>query len=250
MAWLADWLKSIVFVILLAAFVDILLPNKTMQRYVKIVMSLFILLTLLQPVVSLVHKQNSIDEMFAGVATLFQSPSGKTAAAVFSSTQSASTDMQTLENIGQQAEQLKARQELQSRQLMQKQIGDLMKQNIEQASDMSVQSLQVETGKDTLGQMQILSVTLQAAQQPKKSLPASGQVGTANRMQIEPVKPVDISIKTDVKPTGSAKRENTVTGASSGYEQEKTQIRMLLNKVWQVPAERIVVEIVEGKAKL
>lgn len=40
MGWLSDWLKSIIMVILLATFVDILLPNQTMQRYVKTVISL------------------------------------------------------------------------------------------------------------------------------------------------------------------------------------------------------------------
>lgn len=40
-------------VILLAAFIDLLLPNRTMQRYVKLMMSLIILLILLSPVIKL-----------------------------------------------------------------------------------------------------------------------------------------------------------------------------------------------------
>lgn len=40
-------------VILLAAFIDLLLPNRTMQRYVKLMLSLIILLILLSPVIKL-----------------------------------------------------------------------------------------------------------------------------------------------------------------------------------------------------
>ena len=41
MDWLAGWLKTVIMVIMLATFVDLLLPSNTMQRYVKTVLSLF-----------------------------------------------------------------------------------------------------------------------------------------------------------------------------------------------------------------
>lgn len=53
MAWLGGWLREIVIIVLLAAFVDLLLPSRSMERYVRLVLSLLILLTLLSPVVSL-----------------------------------------------------------------------------------------------------------------------------------------------------------------------------------------------------
>jgi stage III sporulation protein AF len=252
--WLADWLKSIIFVLLLATFADILLPNQTMQRYVKTVMSLFILLTLLQPVVSLFHKQTSMEELFAGVEAHLQRSSDSRTAAVFSPTQGVSAPMQTLDDIGRQAEQLKARQEEQSRQLVQKQIGDLMKQNVEQASpEMTVQQVQVETDRDASGQLQIRRATLQVALQLKKPLTKNAQPGAVKSAPIEPVKPVNISVNTQIDPIGSARKEDTdastVSGSSIDYEQEKTQIRMLLNKVWQIPPERIAVEVMEQKTK-
>lgn len=53
MSWLSQWLKEIIMIILLAAFIDLLLPNRAMQRYVKLMMSLIILLILLSPVIKL-----------------------------------------------------------------------------------------------------------------------------------------------------------------------------------------------------
>lgn len=61
--WLNDWLKSIILIILLAAFVDLILPNRSMQRYVKVVISLFILITLLNPVVQLLKADFQLEKI-------------------------------------------------------------------------------------------------------------------------------------------------------------------------------------------
>ncbi|MFY0543265.1 stage III sporulation protein AF [Brevibacillus sp. H7] len=53
MAWLTLWLKKIILLVLLAAFLDLILPNTSMQRYVKMVMGLIILLTIISPVFAL-----------------------------------------------------------------------------------------------------------------------------------------------------------------------------------------------------
>ena len=53
MTWLSEWLKGIVFVVLLATFVEMLLPSRSMERYVKLVLSLLVLMTLLSPILKL-----------------------------------------------------------------------------------------------------------------------------------------------------------------------------------------------------
>ncbi|RCX23144.1 stage III sporulation protein AF [Fontibacillus phaseoli] len=53
MNFLGEWLKEIIVVVLIAVFIDLLLPNRSMERYVKFVVSLLILLTLLSPVMRL-----------------------------------------------------------------------------------------------------------------------------------------------------------------------------------------------------
>lgn len=53
MVWLTIWLKKIILLVLLAAFLDLILPNTSMQRYVKMVMGLILLLTIISPVFSL-----------------------------------------------------------------------------------------------------------------------------------------------------------------------------------------------------
>ncbi|MNW51577.1 Stage III sporulation protein AF [compost metagenome] len=59
MSILSEWLKEIIFVVLIAVFIDLLLPNRSMERYVKFVVSLIILLTLLSPVMRLLSAQSA-----------------------------------------------------------------------------------------------------------------------------------------------------------------------------------------------
>jgi stage III sporulation protein AF len=59
-AWLSGWLKDIVLILLFATFVDLLIPNNSFQRYVKVVVSLIILLTILSPVISLLKAESDV----------------------------------------------------------------------------------------------------------------------------------------------------------------------------------------------
>ncbi|GAE04557.1 stage III sporulation protein AG [Paenibacillus sp. JCM 10914] len=53
MDWLGEWLKNVIMVVLFAAFVDLILPGKALERYARLVLSLLILLTLLSPIIRL-----------------------------------------------------------------------------------------------------------------------------------------------------------------------------------------------------
>ncbi|WP_410768253.1 stage III sporulation protein AF [Fontibacillus sp. BL9] len=68
MDFLGEWLKEIILVVLIAVFIDLLLPNRSMERYVKFVVSLLILLTLLSPVMRLFSSdaEQQIESAFAG----------------------------------------------------------------------------------------------------------------------------------------------------------------------------------------
>lgn len=62
---LTVWVKTIVFVVLFATFLEFLLPNSSMQRFVRVIMGLFILLTVLNPVVDLIHNKWPINNVTA-----------------------------------------------------------------------------------------------------------------------------------------------------------------------------------------
>ena len=62
MSWFNELLRHIVILVVLAAFLDLLLPKDGFQRYVKLVVSLFIILALLQPIVQIVRGDMQIIE--------------------------------------------------------------------------------------------------------------------------------------------------------------------------------------------
>ncbi|KAA9007485.1 stage III sporulation protein AF [Paenibacillus spiritus] len=62
MSWLGGWLRELVLIVLMASFVEMLLPGKAMQRYARLVLSLLVLLTMLSPIVDLL-KGNAAAEL-------------------------------------------------------------------------------------------------------------------------------------------------------------------------------------------
>ncbi|MBE3563196.1 MAG: stage III sporulation protein AF [Hydrogenibacillus schlegelii] len=53
MRFLSDWIRELIFVVLMATVVDLVLPSGEMRRYVRFVLGLFVLVTLVGPVFSL-----------------------------------------------------------------------------------------------------------------------------------------------------------------------------------------------------
>ncbi|QWU14778.1 stage III sporulation protein AF [Paenibacillus sophorae] len=80
MSWLGGWLREIILIVLLATFVELLLPSKSMERYARLVLSLLILLTLLSPIVSLL-KGNAASELSLAFSRADGGTSGQSGAA-------------------------------------------------------------------------------------------------------------------------------------------------------------------------
>lgn len=75
---LGEWLKQLVIIVLLAAFADLLLPTRSMQKYVRMVMGLAIIAAMLQPIVPLLSRNWS--DQAASTAANELLPSGGTSA--------------------------------------------------------------------------------------------------------------------------------------------------------------------------
>lgn len=62
-AFMTVWIKSIIFVVLFASFLELLLPNNSMQRFVRVIMGLFIMLAILNPVLAVIERQTTTDQL-------------------------------------------------------------------------------------------------------------------------------------------------------------------------------------------
>ncbi|QHW30285.1 stage III sporulation protein AF [Paenibacillus rhizovicinus] len=155
--WLAVWLQQIIAVVLLAGFIDLLLPNKGMQRYVRLVAGLIILLTILTPIIRVLQGDFSA-KLDAQVEEWIHADPAK------------SLHMPTLEDIQQDAAALKKKEAASASALAQRQIEAEMKAGIEQSTGLQAASVAVTMKVDRKGQpAQIgsVSVTLAPARLPQ-----------------------------------------------------------------------------------
>ncbi|WP_181151106.1 stage III sporulation protein AF [Paenibacillus sp. PCH8] len=127
MGWLSSWLKELIMIVLLATFVDMLLPNRSMERYVKLVLSLLILLTLLSPITKLL-RSDPVGELKRAM-TAMDTPSAGNA---------------TLEQILAQGKRLQSNEQEQSLQWTAKELANVMKGQIEDTTGAKVQSVEVQ----------------------------------------------------------------------------------------------------------
>jgi stage III sporulation protein AF len=189
--WLGGWLKELVLIVLLASFVDMILPSRSMERYVKLVLSLLVLLTLLSPIVRL----------------LSSSPSEVLGRALDLQRQAETGNREpTLEEILAKGNKLKQQQEQSSMQWAGKEVAKEMKGQLEQYTGLAIQSVQV-----TLAQIQqkesgleagtgVQSVVVKLAEQ--KAEKEKNTKGTDIKpVVVEPVAEKTVNIR--VEPTQS-----------------------------------------------
>ncbi|MBP2634178.1 MAG: stage sporulation protein [Firmicutes bacterium] len=67
-AYITAWIKDIIFVVLFSSFLEILLPNSNMQKFVRVILGLFILLTILNPIIVFLESRLTADQLPAMAA--------------------------------------------------------------------------------------------------------------------------------------------------------------------------------------
>ncbi|WP_340673809.1 stage III sporulation protein AF [Brevibacillus agri] len=164
MTWLTLWLKKIILLVLLAAFLDLILPNTTLQRYVKMVMGLILLLTIISPVFSLFSL--SQDDLALRLDR-YQQELNKPA--------SVEWKKMTDKLLGQQNEQMTA--------YVQAQVAAAVKAKIKadygvEVADVAVVIEQKQQGEPTLSRMELVIGEVDSAPDQNGS------------QQVQPIKPI------------------------------------------------------------
>jgi len=237
MDWLSGWLRAVVLIILVATFIDLLLPNHSLQRYVKTVVSLFILMTLLSPVLQMFRPGYSLDKLLAAAWSETQKPPVPAGG---------NTGKTSLQAILQEGERLKAGNAREARQMAEAKVAGMMKQEIESSVGRQVASIQVHTADDPQGNPIIDRVDIRMSSQaavpgkdnavgPGKEEPSADPGGG----MMEPVKPVHISIPPIQRDSPAANRKQDPGEDPSVPDGEAAQIRQLIGRQWLVPPEEI-----------
>ena len=64
-AGITAWIKSIVLVVLFASFLELLLPASSMQRFVRVIVGLLVMLTIISPVADIVQHKYFLSDVTA-----------------------------------------------------------------------------------------------------------------------------------------------------------------------------------------
>jgi stage III sporulation protein AF len=245
MLGMSGWLKTVITVIMLATFVDLLLPSSTMQRYVRTVMSLFVLLTLLSPFVQFFQRSWQPERLYS----LIEDEQARMAAA-----EEAGGAMPTLEAIRRKAEQLKAANAQQEKRLVETQLAEQIRQRLQGETELAIAAVRVTTTTDKNDKpyIQDVQVTLgppdptaaASAGNPDPQAASSGTaaspLGKPSAIEIKPVDPVRIRIGDDTDHYKSAAAVAAGGGAlPAPYRQDQAAVTRVLAKEYQISPDRI-----------
>lgn len=241
MSWLNEWLREVVMVVLLATFVDLILPSRSMERYVKLVLSLLILLTLLQPIIKLFT-----DTPELRLSEAFQTQDMNSA----NFTNGKET---TLQQILSKAEELKHQQLNQSLQWAGEEVARQMKQQIQEQAGTQVQEVQVHLSllptknEDEQAIPSIVSVEVVLQQEPPDLQDQSNNDGNPSQQQqiaITPIAPVQVEVKIEPVETTGTSSGNSISDQSSNEkiasnDEQTADIVKILSKQWNLQSEQI-----------
>ncbi|GED66527.1 hypothetical protein BRE01_02290 [Brevibacillus reuszeri] len=213
MTWLTLWLKKIILLVLLAAFLDLILPNTTLQRYVKMVMGLILLLTIISPVFSLFSLSQ---EDIAFRLDRYQQQLNKPADAEWKRI--------TDKLLGQQNEQMTA--------YVQNQVAAGVKARVKEAYGVEVQDVAVTVNTQNPDEPKLAKIELVLGE-PKEDKP-NGQVPIET---VKPIQPVEITV-------GEKVEEKPKQEMAASAQQNNPMLAQISNDIamqWGLAKDQVVV---------
>jgi len=234
--WLGGWLKTIVLIILFATFIDLLLPNSALQRYVKTVVSLFILMTLLSPVIELFQRDwdygkllQAMQEEQANMPDLAEK-----------------TSSLSLRHIVEEGNKISESNNELAFRLMEEQAGKEIKEQIETEYGVQVRQVNVKSGIDGQGQAAFMHIQVvvsaeetMAMLREKEKVPHKATMrDEKDGLAIAPVAPVRVVVE-GIKPHESSNRETNPERIPPEMDKLQEDIRLNINRTWLVPVNQI-----------
>ncbi|MBB5173078.1 stage III sporulation protein AF [Texcoconibacillus texcoconensis] len=222
MSFVTEWIAQLIFLVLFATILELLLPNSQLQRYVRLVIGLIILVVMLQPVFYVFQMSadewlDSLDE-WSGV--------GEENSADWSmEEQKSEIESNQLAYISEQmAVQLQ-------KQANDQEVLDEMDKHVTDVSIVLAPTLIEEDENDVLGNIEMIEVTV-------SDTSAEGEDSGNEDGEIQKIEKVE-TVKVDTSQSFTEEGSETKGRGEDG--DKKDLIRKRLEDVWQIPSERITV---------
>lgn len=218
MSILILWVKKLILLVLLATFVELLLPDNSYQKYVRLSMGLLILLTLLTPVLEIFQKPITLDQLTG----FYQG-----------TTNQQGLDLDRIQAL---SKQLVAYQDETTTQYVQTQMKDLVKKQVEEQYQVQVETVDVKVKKDKDNKPSIdqIVVTLQQKTADNVKSSAGGEGGV-----MQPIKPVD-PVNVDIQIPKA--QDGTQPSSVPTMEQQSPQLKKIATGVataWNLTEQQV-----------
>ncbi len=232
LAWIGQWLHEVVAVVLLAIIVELVLPNKKMLRYTRLVIGLILLLTLLNPVLKIFDK-----EMLVKLETSYASWEADLKAKPL--------QMEPLAEIQQKGNELALKRDQQSSQLVEHTLEDAMWKEVERQTNVSIERLDVELQwqKNVTGEeFPYIEQVIVTIQEPTLSDEALQMDEEVVDVMISIVDIQDIKIGTEADAASNAEKINDDEVYQQLFTTDAQLIASIISSGWNVAAGQIIVQ--------
>lgn len=168
------WVKKLILLVLLATFLELLLPTNAYQKYVRMAMGLLILLTLLTPLLEIFQKPITLNQLGGFYQT---SENGQ------------EIDMERIQAL---SKQLVSYQDETTTQYVKTQIKDLVAKQVEEEHQVKVDSVDVILKKDKENAQSIDQIVVHIQRNGEPIASEGSENGG-----MKPIDPVNVEINLD-----------------------------------------------------
>ncbi len=205
---LSGWLRQVIAVLLLASLIDLLLPNRTMQRYVRLVAGLFILLTMATPIMQWI-KGDFGSELAKGLQAVEKAPAG--------------ADRQ-LAMIEADGAKLRESRLAQAAELTSAKLESEIRTEVEKAGGHPVRRVKVDLEKVSDGSLAVAKVSIELEPDPAEATGSKGadSAGPIRGVAVEAV--ADVEIQVEVGGEKATEEEDDVRAAMASEAEEDVRL--------------------------
>jgi stage III sporulation protein AF len=224
---LSQWLERIILLVLLATFLDVILPNASMQKYVKLIMGLLILLALLTPLMQLFQKDFSPDKLALRIMN-FNSP----------------TTEDNFKKIKDYGEKLMKQNQQDTKKYAVDQMESLMKAKVEEQFGVQVKSVKISLEKKEMDKEQEYPVISAVQLVLDKDTKTTSHGVTEKSIEVKPIEPVTINVRSQAP--DAAASVSTQTNLPLEQRRMLTDVAQYVAKTWSIDQSQVEARV-EGK---
>ncbi|SFS93279.1 stage III sporulation protein AF [Marininema halotolerans] len=206
----ADWLKPIIILVLLATFMDLLLPHNGMERYVKLVMGLLIIMAILSPILQFLQKDIQLSDIAWDSQINGQGEA-------------------SLTSIQQEGKRMGKKQEKMIQSEVEKKMALAIQQDVEKRFKVEVTTVTAQTTTHAKKEPSVHKLSLRYQKQKEPN--TSQQVDP-----VDEVKPVHVELSDHDSRNESKPKISTKTDALG------RRIRQYLSETWGIPPDAITIK--------